>query len=129
MVLFLVGCSTNEEQNLEQQSLTKINVVKAKSAKFQKELTLYGTFKAKDDIAVASSLQGMQILSVEVEVSEQVQKEQILAYLENISARSQLEQAKSDLVAQEVALKEAISIFKRYENLIKEKALSKQEFE
>ena len=49
--------------------------------------------------------------------------------MENISARSQLEQAKSDLVAQEVALKEAISIFKRYENLIKEKALSKQEFE
>ena len=59
LVLFLVGCSSNEEQNLEQQSLTKINVVKAKSAKFQKELTLYGIFKAKDYIAVASSLQGM----------------------------------------------------------------------
>ncbi|MBE2984973.1 efflux RND transporter periplasmic adaptor subunit [Campylobacter sp. RM9344] len=135
LTLFLAGCSIDKAENTEQ-PLAKINVVKAKSVEFTKSLRLYGTFKARDDVAVASSLQGMQILSVEVEAGENVKVGQILAYLENVGARSELEQNKAnlkrleaELTAQEATLKEALSTFERYKILQKNSALSKQDYE
>lgn len=121
---FLTACDQQEEAEVAQPSLIKINVVQPRMMEFSPTLKLTGSWGAKEDIAINPALQGVQILSVNTEVGSMVKKGQVLAILENNNVQSQLEQnnallarAKANLASQQASLTEAQSILKRYQIL------------
>ncbi|EFX92368.1 efflux transporter, RND family, MFP subunit [Actinobacillus ureae] len=122
---FLTACDQQEEAEVAQPSLMKINVVQPRMMEFSPTLKLTGSWGAKEDIAINPALQGVQILSVNAEVGSMVKKGQVLAILENNNVQSQLEQnnallarAKANLASQQASLTEAQSILKRYQILV-----------
>ncbi|MDG6231886.1 efflux RND transporter periplasmic adaptor subunit [Glaesserella parasuis] len=100
--LFLTTCQeqNNEQSNeLTETALMKVNVVQAQPATLTQTLRLSGSITAKEDVAVGTALLGLQIQTVNVEVSDVVKKGQVLATL------------------------------KRYQTLMKSDAISRQELE
>ena len=121
----LTACSEQEAQ--EQVSQMKVSVVQAKSDQWIRTLTLSGNVVAKEDVAISTPLQGLQVLEV---------KGQVLAELEHSSVQSQLAQneaalnrAKANLIAQEATLREAEITLKRYQTLMQSESVSRVEFD
>ena len=67
---FLTACDQQEEAEVAQPSLMKINVVQPRMMEFSPTLKLTGSWGAKEDIAINPALQGVQILSVNAEVGK-----------------------------------------------------------
>ncbi|SUT95681.1 macrolide-specific efflux protein [[Actinobacillus] rossii] len=133
--VFLTACQEQDDTHSEI-PLMKVNVVHPQTMEFTRTLTLSGSWVAKEDVAIGTALQGLQILSVEVEAGSAVTKGQVLATLEHSNVQSQLLQnnaqlarAKANLVAQETTLNEAETNLKRYQALATADAISRQELE
>ena len=91
-----------------------------------KDAVAAGCVVAREDVAVGTALQGLQVLSVKAEVGDKVEKGQLLAELEHSGVQSQLAQneaalscAKANLASQRSALTEAENTLKRYQALVK----------
>lgn len=130
----LTACSEQETQ--EQVSQMKVNVVQAKSDEWIRTLTLSGNVVAKEDVAISTPLQGLQVLEVKAEIGDWVEKGQVLAELEHSSVQSQLAQneaalnrAKANLIAQEATLREAEATLKRYQTLMQSESVSRMELD
>ena len=130
----LTACSEQEAQ--EQVSQMKVSVVQAKSDEWIRTLTLSGNVVAKEDVAISTPLQGLQVLEVKAEIGDWVEKGQVLAELEHSSVQSQLAQneaalngAKANLIAQEATLREAEATLKRYQTLMQSESVSRVEFD
>ena len=129
------GRNSDSRQNQNDEAI-KLTVVSPKIAKFSPKLNLHGELVAKDDVAVGSALQGQQIAQILVEVSENVQKGQILALLDGAGVKAKfdqqtaaLEAAKQNLNSAKAAFSEASSALKRAKDLAAKKAISSQELE
>ena len=130
----LTDCSEQEAQ--EQVSQMKVSVVQAKSDEWIRTLTLSGNVVAKEDVAISTPLQGLQVLEVKAEIGDWVEKGQVLAELEHSSVQSQLAQneaalnrAKANLIAQEATLREAEATLKRYQTLMQSESVSRIELD
>ncbi|ULJ68529.1 efflux RND transporter periplasmic adaptor subunit [Wielerella bovis] len=134
--LFLTACGEPKTDTTKPVSLMAVNVVQPAPAVFGATLVLQGTVTAKEQIAVGTPLQGLQILRVDAEVGDWVKKGQVLAQLENTNVQAQLQQhtaqlakAEANLRSQQASLKEAQTLLGRYRELIKIDAISRQEFD
>lgn len=132
--LMLMACQ--EQMPQEKAAQMKVSVVEAKSEKWQRTLMLSGNVVAKEDIAISTPLQGLQVLEVKAEIGDWVEKGQVLAVLEHSNVQSQLAQneagltrAKANLTAQEATLREAEATLKRYQALLQNEAVSRVEFD
>lgn len=132
----LVGCGQSASDAVEAPMLMKVSVVQPKNMALAGQVKLSGSFVARDDVAVGTTLQGKQILSVNVNVGAVVKKGQVLATLEANTVQSQLEQhqanlarSQANLMAQQSALKEAQLTLNRYRELAQNDAVSRQELD
>lgn len=99
--LFLTACGKPKTDTTKPVSLMAVNVVQPAPAVFGATLVLQGTVTAKEQIAVATPLQGLQILRVDAEVGDWVKKGQVLAQLENTNVQAQLQQHTAQLAKAE----------------------------
>ncbi|MDO4906032.1 MAG: efflux RND transporter periplasmic adaptor subunit [Lautropia sp.] len=134
--MILAACGEQAENDAMQPASMKVNVVRAQGGEWMPTLSLSGNAVAREDVAVGTALQGLQVLDVKVEVGDRVEKGQLLAVLEHSNVQSQLAQnsaalirAKANLASQRSALKEAESTLKRYRILVKDEAVSRQDFD
>lgn len=132
----LMGCGQSTPDAVEAPMLMKVSVVQPKAMALANQVKLSGSFVARDDVAVGTTLQGKQILSVNVNVGAVVKKGQVLATLEANTVQSQLEQhqanlarSQANLMAQQSTLKEAQLTLNRYRELAQNDAVSRQELD
>ena len=114
----------------------RVTVVRAAPADMAQTLRLSGTLSAREDIAVSTPLQGLEIVAVYADAGDTVKRGQVLAQLEDVNADSQLRQteaqlarAKAQLRSQQAAAAEAAATLKRYRPLAEADALSRQELD
>ena len=136
LLTVVVGCREQARDEVGQPALMKVNVVRAQGGEWARMLALSGNVVAREDVAVATALQGLQVLDVQVETGDRVEKGRLLAVLEHSNVQSQLAQneaallrAKANLASQRSALKEADATLKRYRALVQNDAVSRQEFD
>ena len=136
LAMALTACREAQTEVAETTSRMKVNVVRAQGGEWARTLALSGSVVAREDVAVGTVLQGLQVLSVNAEVGDRVEKGRLLAVLEHSNVQSQLAQneaallrAKANLASQRSALKEADTTLKRYRALVQNGAVSRQEFD
>lgn len=136
LALALTACGEAQTEVAETTSRMKVNVVQVQPTQLNYRLLLSGSIQAKDDVSVGTPLQGLQVLDVKAEVGDWVEQGQVLATLEQSQVQSQfrqndalLQRAKANLVSQQSTLKEAEATLKRYQQLIKTDAVSRQELD
>lgn len=132
----LSACGERAENETAEPAPMKVKVVRAQGGEWQRTLSLPGAVVAREDVAVGTALQGLQVLEVKAETGERVEKGQLLAVLEHNGVQSQLAQneaalsrAKANLASQRSALTEAESTLRRYQTLVKNDAVSRMEFD
>ncbi|OOH88615.1 efflux transporter periplasmic adaptor subunit [Pasteurellaceae bacterium 15-036681] len=133
--LFLTACQDQQNNNEQTtHSLMKVNVVPVQTIDWARTVSLSGNVVAKEDVAISTALQGLQVLEVKVDVGDWVEKGQVLAVLEQSNVQSQvmqneanLNRAKANLTAQQATLNEAEATLKRYQQLAKSEAISRME--
>lgn len=116
--------------------ILNVTVVRPEGNVWNRELLLTGTVRARNKIAISSSISGLQIIDVTAEVGDSVSKGQTLAVLENVNVQTQLEQneamlakALAGLSAMEANVTEEKSKLNRSTRLLKHKAVSVEEYE
>ena len=114
----------------------RVSAVKPKILTLNETLVLHGSLQAKDDVTVASALQGRRVIDVLADVSQRVKKGEILAVLEGVSVQSDLEKdtfaleaAKQNLASAAAAFDEADAALKRSKKLLSQNAVSREAYE
>jgi HlyD family secretion protein len=121
-------------------SLT-VTVQPASSRSFPKTLSVSGSLAAWDELPIAAEASGLRIENIYVDEGDRVRKGQVLATLNDRLLKAQVSQsearvskAKSGIRQQQAAIREAEALkieadrnFKRYDNLVREGAISQQE--
>lgn len=133
---FIVGCSKKQEDKKES-APQKINadLFTVEKKKISDVYEVSGNIASKNPVNIISKTMGT-VVSVNVNEGDRVNKGKLLIQIDSpeISAmldrtQASIEEAKKALVVAKANEKLAESTFKRYENLYKEQAISKQEFE
>ena len=121
-------------------SLT-VTVQPVSSKSFPKILSVSGSLAAWDELPIAAEASGLRIENIYVDEGDRVRKGQILATLNDRLLKAQMNQsearvskAKSVIRQQQAAIREAEALkieadrnFKRYDDLVREGAISQQE--
>ena len=114
----------------------RVSAVKPKILTLNETLVLHGSLQAKDDVAIASALQGRRVIDVLADVSQRVKKGEILAVLESVSVQSDLEKdvfaleaAKQNLASAAAAFDEADAALKRSKKLLSQNAVNREAYE
>jgi HlyD family secretion protein len=121
-------------------SLT-VTVQPVSSKSFPKTLSVSGSLAAWDELPIAAEASGLRIENIYVDEGDRVRKGQVLATLNDRLLKAQMNQsearvskAKSVIRQQQAAIREAEALkteadrnFKRYDNLVREGAISQQE--
>jgi HlyD family secretion protein len=121
-------------------SLT-VTVQPVSSKSFPKVLSVSGSLAAWDELPIAAEASGLRIENIYVDEGDRVRKGQVLATLNDRLLKAQMSQsearvskAKSGIRQQQAAIREAEALkieadrnFKRYDNLVREGAISQQE--
>jgi HlyD family secretion protein len=111
------------------------------SKSFPKTLSVSGSLAAWDELPLAAEASGLRIDNIYVDEGDRVRKGQVLATLNNQLLKAQMQQsearvskAMSGIRQQQAAIREAEALkieadrnFKRYDNLVREGAISQQE--
>lgn len=134
LAVLLSACRQNAPQTPP--AVMRVTTVRAVATELPQTLHLSGSLVAREAVAVGTALQGQRIVSVSVDTGDRVTRGQILAELEGVSVESQLQQTQAQLVraranlrAQQAAAAEAIATFRRYQTLIRDNAVSRQDFD
>ncbi|WP_225748111.1 efflux RND transporter periplasmic adaptor subunit [Eikenella sp. Marseille-P7795] len=134
--MVLAGCGKSNGDDTAQAAPMKINVVQMRQGGQEQTLLLSGRVVAKEDVAVGTPLQGLQVLSVKADVGERVERGQVLAVLEHSAVQSQLAQneaalkrARANLASQQAAWREAAATLNRYQALADGDAVSRMELD
>jgi membrane fusion protein (multidrug efflux system) len=119
-LLFVSGCQKKEEAMFGEM---KVNVVgfAAKKQPIEEKINLVGTLEANEQVEIKSEIDGL-IEDIRFQEGQSVDKDDILFTIDQTKLNSVVEQAQADLhLAQTTA--------KRYEELVKNLAVSKQEYD
>ena len=131
LFLLLFSCRTqSKEQTKEEESFgaTPVKVFEVRRQKISEKLHYTGVIEAWKKINITPDVGG-KIAKIHVEEGDMVREGQLLAELDTRAIRLQLEQAEAALAVSEANYKDAKRNMERMERLIKEKAVSDQQYE
>jgi len=133
LVLFLalLSCRSQKEEEEGKEEifgLAPVKVIKVKKQKISEKLFYTGTIEAWQKINITPDIGG-KITQIYVEEGDRVKKGQVLAELDTRAIRLQLKQAEAALAVAEANYKDAERNKERMDRLIKEKAVSEQQYE
>ncbi|MCX7771119.1 MAG: efflux RND transporter periplasmic adaptor subunit [Proteobacteria bacterium] len=135
-LILLFGCSKKEANTKEGVTNTiNVELYSVQKVKVSDLYEVSGNLVSKNPVNIVSKVMGT-IVSINVNEGDRVSKDKLLIQIDSpeISAmldraQASIEEAKKSLIMAKTNEKLAESTFKRYENLYKEQAISKQEFE
>jgi RND family efflux transporter MFP subunit len=132
LVLFsLFSCrSPKKEEKAQQETFgaSPVKVIKVKRQKISEKLYYTGTLEAWQKITITPDVGG-KIAQIYVDEGDRVSKGQVLAELDTEAIRLQLEQAEAAFAVAEASYKDALRNKERMDRLIKENAVSEQQYE
>lgn len=136
VLIFIVSCGKKDEQKIEE----KVEKVKAETIKIHKvevpELyQVSGSIVSKNPVDIVSKTMGT-VIQMNVNEGDRVNKGKLLIQLDSPEIRAMLDRTEASINEAKKALNTAKAnerlaenTFRRYENLYKEQAISKQEYE
>lgn len=119
-------------------SVQKIRVAATKPTliTFEDTVTFVGNLEAEERASVASKVSDVTVLSVNVNVGDEIKRGDILVELDDSLNRRQIEEARAAVARAEAAIAQAKSRlstvekdYKRYKQLYEEQVISRQQFD
>jgi RND family efflux transporter MFP subunit len=128
-ILFSCSAPKKKEQVKEEVfGATQVKVIKVARQRISEKISYTGTLEAWEKINITPDVGG-KIAKIYVEEGDRVTKGQLLAELDTESMRLQLKQAEAGLAVAEANSKDASHNKERMDRLIKENAVSEQQYE
>ncbi len=126
----LFSCGSKEQEGVQEESFgaARVTVYEVKSQRISEKLVFTGVIEAWQTMNITPEVGG-RIAKITVEEGEKVHKGQLLAELDTRAARLQLEQAEASVAVAQANYKDAEKNMERMERLIKENAVSEQQYE
>ncbi|MCT9000158.1 efflux RND transporter periplasmic adaptor subunit [Chelativorans intermedius] len=112
----------------EQTALT-VTVVSVEPRSVETSVLATGTVVAWEDLPVSTEIAGLAITEVPVEEGDRVEEGQLLARLNDIQLRTQIEQQKASIAEAEATLEAARAELRRGQELAARNAISRQDLE
>ncbi|HPZ77230.1 MAG TPA: biotin/lipoyl-binding protein, partial [Thermosynergistes sp.] len=119
-------------------SVQKIRVAATKPTlmTFEDTVTFVGNLEAEERASVASKVSDVTVLSVNVDVGDEIKRGDILVEMDDGLNRRQIEEARAAVARAEAAIAQAKSRlstvekdYKRYKQLYEEQVISRQQFD
>ncbi|MBN1272463.1 MAG: efflux RND transporter periplasmic adaptor subunit [Candidatus Aminicenantes bacterium] len=131
--LVLLSCSKPDQNNVESKQETNsgvapVKVFEVRQQRISEKMLYTGVIEAWEKINVTPEVGG-KITKINVEEGDYVTEGMILAELDTRAIRLQLEQAEAGVAVAEANYKDAQRNMERMERLIKESAVSDQQYE
>ena len=126
MILTLIGCSKNEEENVEKP--VPVKIYKVKSGSISKYIRSTGSVSGDEDVILYSKV-AERVEKINVIPGQAVAKNQILVEQKNDILKQGLDIANAALKTAEVQAKQVASDFERMSKLHSEKAISPQQYD
>lgn len=124
---FLFGCSENKPQQ-EQKQTVEVNVFDVKPLNFQLKTQLPARVLASEVAEIRPQVSGI-IQKREFTESSMVEQGQSLYQIDPALYQAQYESAKANVESMQASLNNVNAKFKRYQTLIKSKAISQQDYD
>jgi RND family efflux transporter MFP subunit len=136
LTLMFVGCSSERQAvSTAPETVSGVAVVSAQMANIPDVVDAVGTLRAAETSQLAAQMMG-NIVAIRVREGDRVQREQVLAIIDNAQPRAALDRATAAELAaqQEISAAEsdftlAEATFKRYQSLYDRKSVSPQEYD
>lgn len=132
--VLLSGCGREEPPEADHR--LAVTVTRPVPRDFAPSLELPGRIVARNDVAVTAEIQGRQLIAVMAEAGDTVRKGDALAEIEPDSSLyaldqslAQLERARASLAGLKAQYEKAELELRRYEQLVRTKAVSRQSYE
>ena len=116
-VLGWIGCARAEPVAGVEPSLARVRIVEARRTPISAEVVLTGDIQAQAQVNVAFRTNG-KVAERRVEVGDHVEADQVLAVLEPLTQRANLDNAKAALASAEALLTQAKMSFERQKQLL-----------
>ncbi len=126
VLLFIIGCTQQQNENSEK--VIPVKIFKVKPESISKYIRATGTILAEDDVIVYSKT-AERIEKIFVKPGQYVSKDQIILQQKNDVLRQSLVIANSVLKSAEIQAKLAIQEFERMQKLYEQKAISQQQYD
>ncbi len=114
----------------------KVSATKSTLVTFEDTVTFVGNLEAEERASVASKVSDVTVLSVNVDVGDEVKKGDTLVEMDDSLNRRQVEEARAAVAQAEAAIAQAKSRlstvekdYKRYKQLYEEQVISRQQFD
>jgi RND family efflux transporter MFP subunit len=130
ILLSLFYCRTQQQEEIQEESFgtALVTVFKVSKQRISEKLVFTGVIEAWQTINITPEVGG-RIAKIYVEEGDRVQKGQLLAELDTRATRLQLEQAEAFVAVAQANYNDAEKNMERMERLIKENAVSEQQYE
>lgn len=130
LLLSILSCRSQEQEVAQEESFgaALVTVFKVSKQRISEKLVFTGVIEAWQTMNLTPEIGG-RIAKIYVEEGDRVQKGQLLAELDTRAARLQLEQAEAVVAVAQANYNDAEKNVERMERLIKENAVSEQQYE
>ncbi|REC96602.1 efflux RND transporter periplasmic adaptor subunit [Kushneria indalinina] len=105
-----------------------VAAVMARQGDFPVTLSALGTVRSLSSVEIRPRIEG-ELLSVDFEEGQRVERDQVLAHIDDRTYQAQLAQANAELTQNQAQLATAREDLKRYENLSRANNVSRQDLE
>ena len=126
IVIQRINAANLLKQETQQQAIPIVNVIKAKQAPLSEQIILPGNVQAWHAATIFARTSGY-VKNWYVDIGSIVQKDQLLAKIESPEVNQQLQQAQADLKSANDSYQYAQRTAERWENMLKEDAVSKED--
>lgn len=130
LCLFLFSCQSQEQDETQAESMgaARVTVYRISKQRISEKRMFTGVIEAWQTMNITPEVGG-RIAKITVQEGDKVQKGQLLAELDTRAARLQLEQAEAAVAVVQANYNDAKKNMERMERLIKENAVSEQQYE
>jgi RND family efflux transporter MFP subunit len=130
LILSFLCCKPPEQEEPQEESFgaARVTVIEVSAQRISEKLVFTGIIEAWQSINVTPEIGG-RIAKIYIEEGERVRKGQLLAELDTRAARLQMEQAEAAVAVAQANYNDAEKNMERMERLIKENAVSEQQYE
>ncbi|MCK4932477.1 MAG: efflux RND transporter periplasmic adaptor subunit [Candidatus Aminicenantes bacterium] len=130
LLLSLLYCRPQEQEEIQEESFgaALVTVFKVSKQRISEKLVFTGVIEAWQTMNITPEIGG-RIAKIFVEEGDRVRKGQLLAELDTRAARLQVEQAEAAVAVAQANYNDAEKNMERMERLIKENAVSEQQYE
>jgi HlyD family secretion protein len=130
LILSLLNCRPQEPEKPQEESMgaARVTVFQVSKQRISEKLVFTGVIEAWQTVNVTPEIGG-RIAKIYVEEGDKVQKGRLLAELDTRAARLQMDQADAAVAVAQANYNDAEKNMERMERLIKENAVSEQQYE